>query len=110
MTAPSAMGDGRGRSGFLPDRTVHLHPLARCNLACRHCYSASSPQGTAMLSMEVLAPALAALRAEGYDALSLSGGEPMLYPDLAALLDRARGLGFRLAAITNGYRIGPRFR
>ncbi|MEO0363756.1 MAG: radical SAM protein, partial [Pseudomonadota bacterium] len=47
---------------------------------------------------------------EGYDALSLSGGEPMLYPDLAALLDRARGLGFRLAAITNGYRIGPRFR
>ncbi len=99
----------RGRSGFLPDRTVHLHPLARCNLACRHCYSASSPQASAMLGMDRLAPALERLRAEGYEVVSLSGGEPLLYPELAALLDHAKALGFRVAAVTNGYRVGPRF-
>ena len=40
------------RSGFLPDRTVHLHPLDRCNLACSHCYSASSPLKQSILPLE----------------------------------------------------------
>lgn len=99
----------QSRSGFLPDRTVHLHPLARCNLACRHCYSASGPHAHDLLGMEVLAPALARLRAEGYEVLSLSGGEPMLYPELPALTNHARALGFRVVAISNGFRINDRF-
>ncbi|MEM7525679.1 MAG: radical SAM protein [Pseudomonadota bacterium] len=109
MSDMSAGSGGRERSGFLPDRTVHLHPLARCNLACRHCYSSSSPQASAVLSMEVLAPALETLRGEGYEVLSLSGGEPMLYPELGALTSHARALGFRVVAITNGFRVGLRF-
>jgi len=97
------------RSGFLPDRTVHLHPLARCNLACKHCYSSSSPTANDILSMDQLRPALSKLRGEGYEVLSLSGGEPMLYPDLADLIDYARNLGFRTVAITNGFRVNQRF-
>lgn len=59
--------------------------------------------------MSTLAPALKVLREEGYEVLSLSGGEPLLYTELEALLEHARWLGFRVAAITNGYRVGPRF-
>ncbi|MEX2519112.1 MAG: radical SAM protein [Paracoccaceae bacterium] len=109
MTGPAAP-DGRVRSGFLPDRTVHLHPLRRCNLACRHCYSLSSPQAADILPMEILAPALTTLRAEGYDVLSLSGGEPMLYPELVALIAHAKALGFRVVGITNGFRVNARFK
>lgn len=108
MSCPTAPR-GRARSGFLPDRTVHLHPLRRCNLACRHCYSLSSPQAGGILSMDILAPALARLRAEGYEALSLSGGEPLLYPELPALTAHAKALGFRVVGITNGFRVTPRF-
>lgn len=45
------------------------------------------------------------LRAEGYDLVSLSGGEPLLYPALAEVCDEARHQGFRLAAISNGFRV-----
>ncbi|MGB3245335.1 MAG: radical SAM protein [Sulfitobacter sp.] len=99
----------QSRSGYLPDRTVHLHPLARCNLACKHCYSHSNPQASDMLSMRVLAPALTQLREEGYEVLSLSGGEPMLYPELEDLTRHAKALGFRVVAISNGFRMNAKF-
>lgn len=59
--------------------------------------------------MQVLAPALRNLRAEGYDVVSLSGGEPMLYRDLGELISYAKSLGFRVVAISNGFRINKRF-
>ena len=96
---------GRNRSGFLPDRTVHLHPLSRCNLACSHCYSASSPEGSALLDPQRILTALPRLRAEGYEVISLSGGEPLLYPALAEFCAEARHLGFRLSAISNGFKV-----
>lgn len=95
------------RSGFLPDRTVHLHVTRRCNLACAHCYSSSSPQQREMLPLALLQRTLGLLRTEGYETISLSGGEPLLYPDLEALIDHAHDLGYRVSAITNGYHVKP---
>ena len=96
------------RSGFLPDRTVHLHPLDRCNLACSHCYSSSSPLRQSILPLESILAALPHLRREGYQVLSLSGGEPLLYPWLPELAEAARGQGFRVVAISNGFRVAAR--
>ncbi|MBN8630847.1 MAG: radical SAM protein [Rhodobacterales bacterium] len=107
-THPS--GCGLARSGFLPDRTVHLHPLDLCNLACSHCYSASSPLRRTILPLEPLLAALPRLRAEGYEVISLSGGEPLLYPWLGDLLAAAKVEGFRTAAISNGFRVSQRHR
>lgn len=98
---------GLSRSGFLPDRTVHLHALDRCNLACSHCYSASSPARSTVLPVEQMIAALPALRDQGFSVLSLSGGEPLLYPGLARLSDAARTMGFAVVAISNGFRITP---
>jgi Fe-coproporphyrin III synthase len=98
-------GCSAARSGFLPDRTVHLHLLDRCNLACSHCYSASSPLKQTILPFAPLVEALPRLRAEGYQVISLSGGEPLLYPWLAELLAAAKAEGFRTTAISNGFRV-----
>lgn len=95
------------RSGFLPDRTIHLHPTRRCNLACAHCYSRSSPYAEDALAFDMVESALTALRGEGYEVLSLSGGEPLLFPRLDELADRAHELGYRVVAISNGYRVKP---
>lgn len=103
-------GCGLERSGFLPDRTVHLHPLDLCNLACSHCYSASSPLKHTILPLEPLLAALPRLRVEGYEVISLSGGEPLLYPWLREVLAAAKAEGFRTAAISNGFRVTPRHR
>ena len=96
------------RSGFLPDRIIHLHPTRLCNLACLHCYSESNPQQRTALDPEVLSSALAALRAEGYAQVSLSGGEPLVYAPLRTIVARSRALGYRVTMISNGLLVTER--
>ena len=90
------------RSGFLPDRIIHLHPTRLCNLACLHCYSESNPQQRAALDEGVLCHALEILRAEGYAQISLSGGEPLVYAPVRSIVERSRALGYRVTMISNG--------
>jgi pyruvate-formate lyase-activating enzyme len=90
------------RSGFLPDRIIHLHPTRLCNLACLHCYSESDPQRKDALDPDVLCDALSVLRSEGYRVISLSGGEPLVYRPLQNVIERSRELGFRVTMISNG--------
>jgi pyruvate-formate lyase-activating enzyme len=98
----------RGRSGFLPDRIIHLHPTRLCNLACLHCYSESGPNQRGGLDPASVTSALGVLRAEGYEAVSLSGGEPLVYRGIGAVVRSAKELGFRVTMITNGLLIHGR--
>ena len=100
--------DDRLRSGFLPDRIIHLHPTRQCNLACLHCYSESDPRQTTALDPARIGDALARLRDEGYALVSLSGGEPLVYKHLAEVVDRAHALGYRVTMITNGLLVNER--
>lgn len=83
-------------------RTVQLHPSRHCNLACGHCYSSSGPRETEALPVARLAAFLADARAEGYECVAFSGGEPLLYPGLGELLAVAKALGFSRVGVTNG--------
>lgn len=94
-----------GRSG---PAIIHVHPSLRCNLTCAHCYSQSSPRLRNELDVEALLETLAALRRAGYEALSLSGGEPFLYRSLARLVNGAHDLGLSVHVITNGVARPPR--
>jgi MoaA/NifB/PqqE/SkfB family radical SAM enzyme len=90
------------RSGLLPVRVVHVHPTRTCNLACAHCYSESSPGVRGSLGADVLLDALARLRREGYENVSISGGEPLVYRELDRLAAGARDQGYHVHLITNG--------
>ena len=96
------------RSAFLPARVVHVHPTRACNLACIHCYSESSPNVRASLDVQVLLEILELLRLEGYEVLSISGGEPFMYKGLARLVEAASALGYRVHIVTNGMLLTPR--
>ena len=90
------------RSGLLPVRVVHVHPTRTCNLACAHCYSESSPAVRGSLGADVLLDSLARLRREGYENMSISGGEPLVYRELDHLAEGARDQGYHVHLITNG--------
>jgi Fe-coproporphyrin III synthase len=60
------------------------------------------------LPPELLAAALEDARSEGYTAVSISGGEPLLYSGLFSLLRVARRLGLAVALTTNGIMPTPR--
>jgi heme d1 biosynthesis radical SAM protein NirJ len=77
--------------------------IRRCNLTCAHCYSTSADKDFAgeLTTAEVKA-VMADLRAYGVPVLILSGGEPLMRPDIFELAHHAKSLGFYLALSTNG--------
>jgi Fe-coproporphyrin III synthase len=91
------MGDARDAR-----RVLQVHPTRRCNLRCLHCYSLSGPHEREELPVEMLLSAIDDAAAEGYDAVSVSGGEPLLYKGLADVLAHAKGRGMLTAMTTNG--------
>ncbi len=83
-------------------RALQIHPSRQCNLSCLHCYSSSSPNEKGHLTLELLCDAISDAAHEGFNYVSLSGGEPVLYKPLIELLEHARRLGMRTAVTTNG--------
>ncbi|NCA90547.1 MAG: radical SAM protein, partial [Gammaproteobacteria bacterium] len=77
--------------------------IRRCNLTCAHCYSTSADKDFAgELTTEEVKAVMADLRAYGVPVLILSGGEPLMRPDIFELAHHAKSLGFYLALSTNG--------
>jgi MoaA/NifB/PqqE/SkfB family radical SAM enzyme len=81
---------------------VQIHPTLRCNLRCQHCYSGSGPELGGGLRPEALERLLPELAAEGFNAISVSGGEPLMYEPLPRVLKVASQLGFITSLTTNG--------
>ena len=84
---------------------VHVIPMRRCNIDCGYCneydkVSAPVPLETMIARID----RLAGLRTS---VVAFSGGEPMLHPDLDALIRRIRARGMMAGLITNGYFLSP---
>jgi MoaA/NifB/PqqE/SkfB family radical SAM enzyme len=80
---------------------AHLIPIRRCNLSCTYCNEyddISPPVATPLLLRRI--DRLAEL---GTGIITISGGEPLLHPDLESLVRRIRGRGSIATLITNGY-------
>ncbi len=89
-----------------PGPVVIWNLTRRCNLRCRFCYSGSSDVAYAgELSTDEVVAVMRDLRAFRVPALILSGGEPLLRPDIFEISEEAKKLGFYVALSTNGTRI-----
>src|SRR5580692_2589309 len=80
---------------------AHIIPIRRCNLSCAYCneyddYSSPVP-------VEVLERRINKLADLGTSILTLSGGEPLLHPELDDVIRIMRRRGFMAGMITNGY-------
>ncbi len=83
-------------------RIVQIHVTRKCNLKCRHCYSSSGPEETEALDIDDLLNAITDAKDLGYTFVTLSGGEPFLYPGLHQVLAHAKSLGLVTGLVTNG--------
>lgn len=80
---------------------AHLIPIRRCNLDCGYCneydnFSKPVPIDTMLHRVDLLADL-------GTTVVTLSGGEPLLHPDLDQIIARMRHRGIMAGLITNGY-------
>ncbi|HLI29876.1 MAG TPA: radical SAM protein [Terriglobia bacterium] len=95
-------------SGLLSTRhpiDVHLIPIRRCNLSCGYCNEFddfSKP-----VPIEELRKRVNHLADLGSSIITISGGEPLLHPDLDDLIRAIRRRGMIAGLITNGYLLTP---
>src|SRR5215468_7436297 len=80
---------------------AHIIPIRRCNLACEYCNEfddVSRPVPT-----ETMFQRVDKLGELGTSVITISGGEPLLHPQLDEIIRRIRGHGMVAGLITNGY-------
>jgi MoaA/NifB/PqqE/SkfB family radical SAM enzyme len=80
---------------------AQIVPIRRCNLSCAYCNEYdknSAPVPTHLMLRRV--DRLATL---GTTAIDISGGEPLLHPDLDVIIRRIRQRGIIAGLLTNGY-------
>lgn len=77
--------------------------VRRCNLTCRHCYAVSADRDfPGELAEQDIYAVMEDLRAFSVSVLVLSGGEPLLRPDLVRISRRAKAMGFYVGLSSNG--------
>jgi len=80
---------------------VHLIPIRRCNLSCTYCNEYDDYSKP--VSVEVIKQRIDKLADLGTSVITMSGGEPLLHPDIDDLIDHVRKRGVIAGMITNGY-------
>src|SRR5256886_4760099 len=84
---------------------AHIIPMRRCNLACKYCNEfddVSKP-----VPLETMFRRVDKLGELRTSVITISGGEPLLHPELDDIIGRIRGNGIVVGMITNGYLIVP---
>ena len=77
--------------------------VRRCNLKCKHCYSISGDVDfPGELSTGQIFTVMDDLKEAGVPVLILSGGEPLLRPDIFEISARAKRMGFYVGLSSNG--------
>ena len=86
-----------------PGPVVIWNLIRRCNLTCKHCYSISADiDFKGELSTDEIYTVMDDLKNYGVPVLILSGGEPLLRPDIFDISQHAREMGFYVGLSTNG--------
>jgi MoaA/NifB/PqqE/SkfB family radical SAM enzyme len=84
---------------------AHIIPIRRCNLSCTYCNEYDDYSKP--VSIPVMFERLDQLADLGTTIITFSGGEPLLHPDLDALISRVRRRKIMACLITNGYLLTP---
>ena len=80
---------------------AHIIPMRRCNLDCAYCNEFDKTSNP--VPVETMYERIDKLAALGASILTISGGEPLLHPELDDLIRRIRSRGVIAGMITNGY-------
>ena len=99
LAQPTAVGPRRDP----PGPVVIWNLIRRCNLTCKHCYSISADTNfPGELDTQAVFTVMDELKRSRVPVLILSGGEPLLRPDIFEISRRSKDMGFYTALSSNG--------
>jgi len=81
-------------------RKALLKITDRCDLRCAHCFVSATAEGSDM-SLAMVVRAIPKLKAARVANVTLTGGEPLIHPELPAILQRLVEAGFDVTVCTN---------
>ncbi len=84
---------------------AHIVPMRRCNLACTYCNEFDDVSDP--VPLDEMLRRIDDLGRLGTSVITISGGEPLLHPDLDQIIARIRKTGAIAGMITNGYLLMP---
>ena len=80
---------------------AHIIPMRRCNLACGYCNEYDKVSDP--VPLDLMKRRLDKLGALGTSVITISGGEPLMHPDLDEMIRHIRSHGMIAGLISNGY-------
>ena len=85
---------------------AHVIPMRRCNLACAYCneYDRTSDP----VPVDEMKRRLDKLARLGTSVITISGGEPLMHPELDEIVAHVRRRGMIAGLITNGFYLTPK--
>jgi MoaA/NifB/PqqE/SkfB family radical SAM enzyme len=84
---------------------AHIIPIRRCNLACAYC--SEFDNSSKPIPLEAMLRRIDRLAELGTSVITISGGEPLLHPELDDIIREIRRRGSIATLITNGYLLTP---
>src|SRR6202045_3565912 len=84
---------------------AHIVPMRRCNLACTYCNEYDDFSDP--VPIDEMLRRIDHLGRLGTSVITISGGEPLLHPELDQIIARIRKTGAIAGMITNGYLLMP---
>ena len=113
MTEMSSRKDQDTEKRGMPSlNQIYFYLTEGCNLACRHCYLAPKfdPHGKKhpVLPFKLFKTAISEALPLGLNGVKLSGGEPLLHPDILPMIEVLRQEELDLVMETNGILCSPK--
>lgn len=94
-----------------PLSQLYFYLTEGCNLKCRHCWLAPAYQSGSkrypMLPIELMKQILLQANPLGISGVKLTGGEPLMHPEIGSILSFLREQKLRLVMETNGVLLTP---
>ncbi len=103
LVDPSTINKARGSSPKPTGPVVIWNLIRRCNLTCKHCYATSADKDfPGELNTEKIFSVMHDLKSFSVPVLILSGGEPLMRPDIFEISHYAKKMGFYVGLSSNG--------
>lgn len=91
----------------LANERMRLIVTSKCNLDCFYCHNEGQAKGSAFMSRDGFSCVLAGLSTSSVSEVTVSGGEPLLHPDLPFMVGALRSQAARVTLVSNGVLLTP---
>jgi SynChlorMet cassette radical SAM/SPASM protein ScmF len=97
------------RADAFPLRRIYLYLSGSCNLACRHCWidPRAEASADAHLPLAAIKGIVDEARQLGLSSVKITGGEPLLHPQVLELVAFLHESNLAITMETNATRLGP---